>query len=89
MGRNHDLVATRTVLVCFAHGKSEYWLTDREFAVGEALEHSGRVWIISEVAGSAVTGGKPRISLTEADGQERDTAASEHGSFSLPLTAEA
>jgi hypothetical protein len=80
-----DLLATRTVVVDFAHGKSEYWLTDREFSVGQTLERDGRVWIVSDVAGSAQTGEKLRISVTEAEtAKTRDAPASEDGSIVQP-----
>ena len=59
-----DIVATRTVIVQFP-GRREYWLTDSEFFVGQTIERERRAWVISSVAGSAETGGKPRISLTQ------------------------
>ena len=62
----NDLVATRTVIVQFP-GKREYWLTDSAFSVGQTIQRDGRVWMVASVAGSAETGGKPRIRMTPAD----------------------
>jgi hypothetical protein len=59
-----DLVAIRTVVIQFP-GRREYWLTEKEFTVGETIERNGRAWNVSEVLGSGETGGNPRIRLTE------------------------
>jgi hypothetical protein len=60
------LSTTRTVIIEFP-GKREYWLTEKEFAVGETIERHGCVWLVSNVAEIAETGGNPRIRLTQVD----------------------
>jgi hypothetical protein len=40
--------AARTVLMQFPSG-TEYWLTEREFAIGASLRHNGEEWIVVEV----------------------------------------
>ena len=43
------LLATRTVSVRFPSGETEYWLTDRGFAKGDAYTPHGDVWEVAEV----------------------------------------
>jgi hypothetical protein len=82
---HHLVAATRTVVVHFP-GKREYWLTGKEFSVGEIIERHGCVWVISDVAGSAKTGRKQRITLTQTKVAALDAATSQ---AQAPATAHA
>lgn len=86
----NDLVATRTVVIYFPNGETEYWLTEREFSVGQTIERNGRVWIITDVAGSGETGGKPRIRLAEAEtATSLDREALNRVAWNVPIAREA
>jgi hypothetical protein len=43
-----DTIA-RTALVRFPNGDTQYWLTDREFAVGATVSQNDGHWIVSEI----------------------------------------
>ena len=82
MRDTEDLLATRTLALRFPEGDTQYWLTDRVFAVGETIERYGRTFVVSDVASTRETGREPRITLeevpsdpTRADASERDRQA--------------
>jgi hypothetical protein len=64
--RVSDLLSTRTVVVRFPGGNTEYWLTDRVFAVGDPLRRSDGEWIIANVLGAERTDGYEAIILRDA-----------------------
>lgn len=62
-----DLLATRTVVIRFPGGESQYWLTDQSFRPGETLFFLNREWLISEVLGPAKTASYTRVTVRPPD----------------------
>jgi hypothetical protein len=60
------LLATRTVVVRFPGGNTEYWLTDQVFAIGDPLRRSDGEWIVADVLGADRTDGYEAIILRDA-----------------------
>jgi hypothetical protein len=64
--RVRDLLSTRTVVVRFPGGNTEYWLTDQVFAAGDPLRRSDGAWVVAEVLGADRTDGYEAIILRDA-----------------------
>ena len=63
------LLATRTVVVRFPNGETEYWLTDRVFVEGESCVRNGNVWEVVDVLPPGRNGGNYlTVRLAEGDG---------------------
>jgi hypothetical protein len=63
------LLATRTVVVRFPNGETEYWLTDRVFVEGETYVRNGNVWEVADVLPPSRNGGNYlTVRLAEGDG---------------------
>jgi hypothetical protein len=39
----------RTLSIIMPNGRTEYWFTDRVFAVGDRLERDGVTWIVRSI----------------------------------------
>lgn len=65
--RVRDLLATRTVVIRFPGGNTEYWLTDRIFAQGDRLSRSDGEWIVADVLGAERTDGYEAIIVRGAE----------------------
>jgi hypothetical protein len=90
MPETEDLLATRTVVMCFPDGGSQYWLTDKVFTAGETIERDGRRWVVSHVAGSRETGREPRVTLREVKREalpSADPEALDQVAWNLPNPA--
>jgi len=66
MSRVRDLLSTRTVVVRFPGGNTEYWLTDQVFAAGDPLHRSDGEWIVADVLGADRTDGYEAVILRYA-----------------------
>ena len=64
--RVEDALSTRTVVIRFPGGATEYWLTDQVFAVGDTLRRSDGEWIVADVLGVDRTEGHEAIVLRNA-----------------------
>jgi hypothetical protein len=65
--RARDLLATRTVVVRFPGGSTEYWLTDQVFAAGDKLSRSDGEWVVADVLGADRTDGYEAIIVHGAE----------------------
>jgi hypothetical protein len=63
-----DQLSTRTVVICFPDGETQYWLTDQVFSPGDTLRRNGRAWFVSDVLDSLQTGSYAKIRLRDHDG---------------------
>ena len=59
-------IATRTVVVRFPGGATEYWLTDQVFVVGDSFRRSDGEWVVADVLGADRTDGHEAIVLRNA-----------------------
>ena len=64
--RVEELLSTRTVVIRFPAGNTEYWLTDQIFAPGDPLRRSDGEWIVADVLGADRTDGYEAIILRDA-----------------------
>ena len=62
-----EALSTRTVVISFPDGESQYWLTDQVFAVGDTVQRDFRKWIVADVLTPARSGGYLKIRLRELD----------------------
>lgn len=61
-----DLLSTRTVVIRFPGGNTEYWLTGQVFAAGDTLRRSDGEWIVADVLGADRTDGYEAVILRDA-----------------------
>ena len=62
----NDVLATRTVIVRFPDGNTQYWLTDRVFTPGEKL-YLDRDWRVSDVLAPSETNGYTAVTVQSSD----------------------
>jgi hypothetical protein len=65
--RVRDPLSTRTVVIRFPGGNTEYWLTDQAFAAGDRLERSDGEWFVAEVLGTDHTDAYEAIIVRRAE----------------------
>jgi hypothetical protein len=63
--RANEVLSTRTVVMSFPDGESQYWLTDQVFSVGDTIRRDARSWIVADVLTPARSGGYLKIRLHE------------------------
>jgi hypothetical protein len=60
-------LSTRTVVISFPDGQSQYWLTDIVFTVGDTIKRDARSWIVADVLTPARSGGYLKVRLHELE----------------------
>jgi hypothetical protein len=65
--RVRDPLSTRTVVIRFPGGNTEYWLTDQPFAPGDRLDRSDGDWLVAEVLGTDRTDAYEAIIVRRAE----------------------
>ena len=63
-----DPLSTRTVVISFPDGQSQYWLTDQLFAAGDTIQRNGNAWVVADVLEPARSGGYLKIVLRDLNG---------------------
>jgi hypothetical protein len=61
----NEVLSTRTVVISFPNGETQYWLTDQAFAAGDTLRRNGNAWVVTEIVEPARSGGYLKVLLRE------------------------
>jgi hypothetical protein len=62
-----ESLSTRTVVISFPNGQTQYWLTDQVFTVGDTIRRDARSWVVADVLTPARSGGYLKIRLHELE----------------------